>query len=299
MKKYSVRPASPADIERVYALIANQNIHDYGDAMLSQEDLQDAWRTIHFENETCMAYSDGELQGYAELHDGVSPFIYLADINNIDLGFQLLNILEDIAKERRISTLTTRISAANKTLSELFLLDGYRSNLSFLNMEMVMNEPPASPKWAEGISVRGFVCDQDEQATYQADEEASRDKSYHQPFDYEAWSKRMGINREQFDPSLWFLAWEGPTIAGVALNFYDSRSNSGWVDHLGVRPAWRKRGIGKALLLHTFGEFFMRGVRKIKLRVDSQSQTNAPRLYESVGMKTTQQYYIYKKDLSM
>jgi ribosomal protein S18 acetylase RimI-like enzyme len=107
------------------------------------------------------------------------------------------------------------------------------------------------------------------------------------------------VNAERFDPSLWFLACEGRSaeIAGVALNVYDSSTNSGWIDHLGVRAAWRKRGIAKALLLHTFGEFYRRDVRCIKLSVDSQSMTNAPRLYESVGMHTIQQYHIYKKDL--
>jgi len=35
----------------------------------------------------------------------------------------------------------------------------------------------------------------------------------------------------------------------------------GLIDVLGVRPAWRRRGIGRALLLHAFGAFSRRGVR--------------------------------------
>jgi ribosomal protein S18 acetylase RimI-like enzyme len=81
----------------------------------------------------------------------------------------------------------------------------------------------------------------------------------------------------------------------VALNVFVKESNTGWVDHLSVRQAWRKRGIGKALLLHSFAEFYRRGIQHIKLSVDSKSLTNAPRLYESVGMKTVQQYHIYRK----
>jgi mycothiol synthase len=296
MKKYSVRPASPADIEHAYTLIANQNMHDYGEAMLTLDDLRRSWQSIHFETDTCAAYADGVLQGYAELKED-SPFIYLAESNNIDLAFQLLTILEDIAIERRISTLSTRLSVKNQTLSELFLVNGYRSTLSFLMMQTILSDPPALPSWPEGITVRYFVCGQDEQATFQADEEASQDKGYHEPFDYAAWSKRMGIDGPRFDPSLWFLACEGDQIAGVSLNVYDSSSHSGWIDHLGVRAAWRKRGIGKALLLYSFGEFYRRGVRCIKLRVDAQSKTNATHLYESVGMLVTQQYHIYKKDL--
>src|SRR6266508_5322006 len=104
MKKYSVRPVTFADIEQVYALIVHQNIHDYGDAMLSIDDLRTSWQNIHFERDTCAAYADGVLEGYAELRDGDSMLLYLAERNATDLGFQLLTILEEIALDRKIPT---------------------------------------------------------------------------------------------------------------------------------------------------------------------------------------------------
>ena len=297
MKKYSVRPATPRDLEAVYALIAAQNVNDFGDALITTDGLQRRWQNIRFEKQTCMAYSEGELEGYAELRDGDSPFIYLADKNNIDLGFQLLMVLEDFAKDNKVVELSTQVSARNLTLLELYLLNGYHSHLSFLIMELIMSAPPATPEWMDGIEVRSFIPAHDEQATFRSDEEAAEDKGYHQPLDFEDWSKRMGLGSERFDPGLWFLACDGNEIAGVALNYYDPRSDTGWVDHLGVRHAWRKKGIGKALLLHTLGEFYRRGVKRIKLSVDSKSLTNAPHLYESVGMQTIHEYHIYRKEL--
>jgi GNAT superfamily N-acetyltransferase len=297
MKKYSVRPATPRDLEAVYSLIAAQNLNDFGDAIITPDSLQKRWQDIHFETQTCMAYTDGELEGYAELRDGDSPFIYLADKNNVDLGFQLLMVLEDFAKNNKVAELFTQVSAKNQTLQELFLLNGYHSDLSFMIMELVMKEQPEAPAWPDGIQVRTFIPKQDEQATFRADEEAAEDKGYHQPLDSEGWAKRMGLNTERFDPSLWFLALDGNETAGVALNYDDQTSRTGWIDHLGVRRAWRNRGIGKALLLHSFGEFYRRGVRRIKLSVDSKSLTNAPQLYESVGMRTIHEYHIYKKEL--
>jgi len=53
----------------------------------------------------------------------------------------------------------------------------------------------------------------------------------------------------------------------------------------------------KTVLLHAFREFYRRNMRHIKRSVDSKSLTNAPHLYESVGMKTIQQYRIYSKNL--
>ena len=301
MKKYSVRPAVPNDLEAVYDLIVAQNGDDYGEALMTIADLRKSWQNTDLETDTCTAHADGKLAGYAELRDGDSPFIYLADRNNVDLGFQLLTILEEqaISRKRENVNLVTRISEKNNLLLQLFASNGYKSDLSSLVMELVMSEPPATPQWPERISVRTFILAQDEDATYQADEEASQDKGYHTPLSFEGWVKRVGMDRESFDPSLWFLAIEENEVVGAVLNVYAHETVTGWVEQLSVRPAWQNKGIGKSLLLHTFGEFYQRGVQRVRLSVDSNSLTSAPRLYESVGMKTIQRYHIYKKELQM
>ena len=299
MKRYFVRPAKPDDIEAVYGLIAKQNTVDYGNPLRTIDDLQKIWGRIDIETDTCTAHADGQLAGYAELLEGDTLYIYLADRGNTDLGFQLMTILEEralIHKTEKVK-LFTKISEKNNTLLQLFASKGYRSNLSFLMMELEMDEPPPAPEPVEGIEIRPFVQGQDEQATYRADEEAAEDKGYHDPLSYEAWVKRMGMDKPSFDPSIWFLAWDGNELAGVALNVYDREANIGWVDHLSVRRAWRRRGIGRALLIHSFREFYARGIRRVKLNVDSKSLTNAPRLYEQVGMKAIQQYHIYTKEI--
>jgi len=301
MRQYSVRPPRFSDLESVYNLIAQQNTFDYGNAMITLEDLSKKWQGLNLEDDACIAYLDNEPVGYAELLEGDSPYIYIADRLNIDLAFQLLMILEGKVSSQKKGkvNLFTRVSEKNRTLLQLFASNGYHSNLSFLIMEVTLDEPPPPPLWADGISVRTFVKGQDEEATYRADEEAAEDKGHHDLLSYEAWVKQMRMDTEAFDPSLWFLACEGRSaeIAGVALNLYDQQSNTGWVDHLSVRRAWRNRGIGKALLLHSLAEFYWRNIRHVKLSLDSKSLTHAPRLYESVGMKTVQQYHIYRKEM--
>jgi len=297
MNRYSVRPARLSDIESVYEIIAKQNTLDYGSALRTLFDLQKLWQSFELENDTCVAFADGKLAGYAELRDNDAPFIYLAERTNVDLAYQFLTILEDKAASRKKETvnLFTQISEKNTTLLQLFAANGYKSNLSFLIMELLLSEAPAAPQWPAGITVRPFVKGQDEQVTYQTDEEATKDTGYHDPLSYDGWVKRMGMETESFDPNLWFLACEGNEITGVALNVFKKESNTGWVDHLSVLQRHRKRGIGKALLLHSFGEFYRRGVTNVKLSVDSKSLTNAPKLYENVGMQTVQQYHIYRK----
>jgi mycothiol synthase len=299
MKQYSVRPPRINDLEAVHEIIAQQNILDYGSAMITVDDLRKKWQSLNLEDDACIAYLDNELAGYGELLEGDSPYIYITDRMNIDLAFQLLMILEGKVSSQKKGkvNLFTRVSEKNRTLLQLFASNGYHSNLSFQIMEVTLEAPPPAPQWADGIQVRLFIKGQDEQATYHVDEEAAIDKGYHDPLSYESWVKRMRMDKESFDPTLWFLACRGNEIAGVVLNLYAKASNTGWVDHLSVQRAWRNKGIGKALLLHTFAEFYRRNIRQVKLSVDSKSLTNAPHLYESVGMKTIQQYHIYRKEI--
>ena len=303
MKHYSVRPPRISDLESVHAIIAQQNTLDYGNALITLDDLRKKWQEINLEDDACIAYSGSKPVGYAELLEGDSPYIYLADRLNVDLAFQLLMILEG-----RVATLkkgkvhlVTRVSEKNRTLLQLFASNGYHSTLTFLIMEAILDTLPPAPEWPEGISARRFVVGQDEEATYRADEEAGQDKGYHDPLSYAGWVQRMGMDQQSFDPGLWFLACEKASaqIAGVALNQYAKESNTGWVNHLSVRRTWRNRGIGKALLLHSLREFYWRNIRLVKLSVDSKSLTNAQHLYDRVGMKTTQQYHIYHKEIDI
>ena len=301
MRQYSVRPPRLSDLEAVHQIIAQQNTLDYGSAMVTLDDLRKKWQKINLEDDACLAYLNNEPAGYAELLEGDSPYIYIADRLNIDLAFQLLMILEGkvVSQKKGTVNLFTRISEKNRTLMQLFASNGYHSNLSFLIMEAALTEPPPPPQWPDGITVRTFIRDQDEQAVYSTDEEAAKDKGYHDPLSYEGWAKRMRLGEAAFDPSLWFLACEGRSaeIPGVALNLYAQQTQTGWVDHLSVRRAWRNRGIGRALLLHTFAEFYRRDIHQVKLSVDSKSLTKAPRLYESVGMRPVQGYFIYRKEI--
>ena len=53
---------------------------------------------------------------------------------------------------------------------------------------------------------------------------------------------------------------------------------------LGVRRAWR-RGLGEALLRHSFAAFRRQGFTRGTLGVDASSVTGATRLYERAGMR--------------
>jgi ribosomal protein S18 acetylase RimI-like enzyme len=141
----------------------------------------------------------------------------------------------------------------------------------------------------------------DAEAVYRAEEDSFRDH-----FGFVEQSFEEGLKRwrhfweqEAFDPTLLFLAMDGDEIAGMNLcpphSFEDP--DMGWVGTLGVRRPWRKRGLGLALLRHSFNEFYRRGKRKVGLGVDAQNLTGALRLYESAGMHVHQAFDQYEKEL--
>ena len=64
-----------------------------------------------------------------------------------------------------------------------------------------------------------------------------------------------------------------------------------------VWRAWRKRGLGLALLRHAFCELYQRGKHKTALGVDAENLTGALRLYENAGMHIHQTFDRFEKEI--
>jgi ribosomal protein S18 acetylase RimI-like enzyme len=89
------------------------------------------------------------------------------------------------------------------------------------------------------------------------------------------------------------LALEGDELAG-AVTFHPA-SRSGWIEELGVRPTWRRRGLGELLLHRAFAGLRDLGMEVARLNVDAGNETGAVRLYERVGMRIRREWLIYEK----
>jgi ribosomal protein S18 acetylase RimI-like enzyme len=136
---------------------------------------------------------------------------------------------------------------------------------------------------------------EDAPAFHAALEEAFTDHWEHRAEAFEKWWSRQRA-RPGYDPSLWFLVRDGAEIAAAVRND-PNRLGGGFVAALGVRPRWRRCGYGRALLLHSFGEFRLRGMSRASLYVDAANATGATRLYESVGMHVEQENVIWERVL--
>jgi mycothiol synthase len=181
-------------------------------------------------------------------------------------------------------------SSTNEEARALFESRGFERVRYFWKMGIDLDEEPSSPEWPEGIRLerarRG-----EERAVFDASEDAFQDHWDHQPNDYDEWRTWM-VESDSYDPANWLLAREGDEIAGISLLFIEP--DVGWVGVLGVRRRWRRRGLGKALLLASFHEIRERGKPRAVLGVDAQNPTGATRLYESAGMRVINESAAYR-----
>lgn len=163
-----------------------------------------------------------------------------------------------------------------------------------LRMEIDLASPSREASWPEGIAVRSFEPG-DERTFHELEQETFADTWEPEDETYDEWAHWM-LEAPTFAPELWFLAHEDGVPAGIAICHPQPKSEGlGWVRVLGVRRSWRRRGLGRALLLHAFAEFRRRGFARAGLGVDAESLTGAHRLYESVGMRVTSRFDIYER----
>jgi mycothiol synthase len=152
-------------------------------------------------------------------------------------------------------------------------------------MRVELEAPPPAPVFPKAIAVRP-MHEGEEERIHAAHMSAFADHWEFHEQSFEQW-RRWHRDRRFFDASLWFLALDGAEIAGFALcgEHYSGEPDFGWVELLGVRPGWRRRGLGEALLRHGLHELHARGFTRVGLGVDAENTTGAVRLYERVGMR--------------
>jgi mycothiol synthase len=173
---------------------------------------------------------------------------------------------------------------------------GFRLIRRFFRMEVDLGERPDEPTWPDGVVVRIFRPGE-ERAVYDASSDAFADHWDFVPIAFAEW-EQFTVRSSTFDPTLWFIADDEGEIAGFSLCRAERRPGVGHVGILGVRPRWRRRGLGLALLLHSFHELRARGRAKADLGVDAENTTGAVRLYERAGMYVARQNDAYEKELA-
>ena len=316
---FTARGANMNDVELALVLFNRWSRSVIGrDEITVPDAIRNEWVSPGFDPERDIRLvfaPNGQMAGYIEVWTTAKPPVHPWMWGRVDPDFQNMGIgtwILQWAEQRALQALPNvpaelrlapRVGTPRQAVAPAKLFEdmGYHRIRSFYHMLIEMDGPVPEPEFPEGLTVRTYNPQTDAAAAYQAVDESFSDHFGHVPEPFEEGLQRFRHFWEQdgFDSTLLFLAMDGDEVAGVSLCPPHSIDDSevGWVGTLGVRRPWRKRGLGLALLRHSFNEFYRRGKRKVGLGVDAENLTGALRLYENAGMHVDQAFDQYEKEL--
>jgi mycothiol synthase len=304
----TVRLATLDDVPAIYGLFQSHEraLYGYTDRILAYVQATYSSPTLDFAGDTCLVFDRaGRLVGSMLLEQsmyanfGVTVCVFPPESGS-HLDDYLLSLAESRARALMAQAqpgvqvmLDSWVSSIDRHSLQCYERAGFQEVRRNWRMEIELNGLPASPTWPEGVELRPFVPERDDRAVFEMIERAFQDHWGHTPEDFAAW-RYWAIEQADFDPLLYFIAWAGDQPVGGALC---NAGPSGWVNSLAVAREWRGRGLGLALLQHSFGEFYRHDLRRAGLAVDSENLTGAIKLYQRAGMRKTREYLNMKKEL--
>ncbi|WP_091338341.1 GNAT family N-acetyltransferase [Micromonospora rhizosphaerae] len=210
-----------------------------------------------------------------------------ADLRAPLLARQLDRVAERAA-ERGVPALTVRCAVfAPETQWAAELAEaGFTRIKRYVRMTRPLADLPAEPPPPPGVTVRPLRADDeaDLRAFYRIFDIAFRDTPDYEPVGFDRWRQELPPYGKTWDE--WFVAEVDGEPAG-ALQSSDQalEQDMGWVRTLSVLPAYRRRGVGAALLRRAFATYAAKGRSSAGLGVDLTNPTAPVTLYRSVGLR--------------
>jgi ribosomal protein S18 acetylase RimI-like enzyme len=227
----------------------------------------------------------GRLDGYAAVDSGGGLDLWIRPGAELDA---VLGALVGAAASHHPGRLETVLPGWQENVCAACERLGFERIHQVLEMGIELDGDVPDPRWPEGIGLRPFDAGRDAPEVHATLVEAFAG-SDERVMPYEEWLPWV-TGDPSYDPALVFVAVADGAVAGVAQCWRE-----GFVKDLAVRPAFRGRGLGEALLHAVFAEFGRRGVGEVRLKVDASNPTGAVRLYERVGMRELRRHAVYAR----
>lgn len=286
-----VRPPRPDEAEVVAALGNAYGRALGGDPGRSDADIRDDWAGLgDVRRDAWLVERDGVPAGHACLQDDGHGRLFALgwvgpDHAGHGVGAALVAATEGRTRELAGAADPARIVLRNAVLRadlaarELLESRAYRRTEEHVRMVADLGAAPPAPDWPDGVVAAEFDPGTDGPAV-----DACIVEAFSNAWSNQARWREQKVADPRFDRRLWIVARDGDDVCGAALCMPDT-FGMGFVESLAVRAPWRRRGLGAALLLESFGRLWSRGERHVALGVDGDN-TGARRLYERLGMRT-------------
>jgi mycothiol synthase len=292
-----VRESGPEDAEGIADACNELSTKLYGVADLSAQEIR-YWLSLP-DVDAAVAELGDEICGYTDFHrHDEGPIDVDLRVRPSAWGRGVADALLDRAEAAAGAERTVHCVADEHDDDARAALErrGYLLIRHLFKMQIDFAKPLDPPEWPTGVAVRSYAGEEDLRAVYECHQESFADHWEFRPDPLEAW-RGYSIERPDFDPSMWWLAEADGELAGISLaHWHTSGDRSfGWIGVLGVRKPWRGRGLGLALLRHSFADLAARGATRVGLDVDAENTTGAVRLYERAGMRPVRRLDIYER----
>ena len=228
----------------------------------------------------------------AYLHGGVHP-----ELRGRGVGRQLVAWATARARQRLATSdavVPGRIAAFledhRSDAIALYAAAGFRPIRYYTDMRRDLAEPLPEVRDPEGVRIVPWSPELDD-AVRRAHNEAFADHWGSEPRTPETWAH----GRSMFAPQWSHVAVDAATgeVAGYAMSGrYEqdwpvSGYTSGYTELLGVRRAWRGRGVAVALLAAAMASYRADGMQYAELDVDTANPSGAHGLYAALGYQVT------------
>ncbi|MFG1897451.1 GNAT family N-acetyltransferase [Micromonospora zamorensis] len=200
-----------------------------------------------------------------------------------------LDRVAERAAERGLPSLTVRcaVFAPERDWERSLREVGFTLVKRYVRMNGPLTGLPEQPAGPSGVTVRQVRPDDeaDLREFHRITETAFADTADHEPVSYERWRARIG-DLNAWDE--WFVAEvDGVPVGALQSSDQALDQQQGWVKSLSVLSAYRRRGVGAALLRRAFARYAEKGRQSVGLGVDLTNPTAPLSLYESVGLRET------------
>lgn len=299
------RPATRDDLAAVLDLWLRFDTTVRGFRDSDESDVLEDWDVPGFdlERQTLVLEHEGRLVGYAVVNGDEADSTVDPELFGRGLEQRLIAWVESAATPgTRVHHYSpVQLTALQDALAERQWHPGRR----FWRMRIDHAGPEAAletPAWPAGVRVRDVDLAHDGETAYRLVQTAFVDIGSHTEQTWEQWSAAM-LTSERVDPSLYLIAEDTTAGTGsgagevVGVCLAQDVSDYGFVRQLAVPRAHRGRGIGRALLLEAFRRHRDRGLPQSQLGVDSSNASGATRLYESIGMRVSEDFTRWEKQL--
>jgi mycothiol synthase len=292
-----LRDAAPDDAPAIKRVLNEHALASFGEIELNEEEIRSWFELPRLWVQ--LAEREGEAVGYLDVATEETGHIAV-DARTLDpeVAPLLVAAAEAHARETvEAPILRGFVQGDEAELREAYEAAGWSPIRHSFQMRIELDHEIPEPEWPNALVLRN-AREGEEELVYEAQMDAFQDHWDFRRHSFEDW-ERYATGGNRYDLSLWWLVEDGDELVALSLNawHFSGDPKFGWIHVLGVRPPWRKRGLGTALLRHSFRDFASRGATRVGLGVDGENTTGAVRLYERVGMRVVRRNDTYEKTL--